>query len=533
MTVLRTPIPVIDLFAGPGGLGEGFSACKNQSGEKAYKRVLSIEMDPLAHATLQLRAFFHQFPHGRAPDAYYERVKGRISEEELFASFPEQASRAKNESWQAELGRTNADEVHSRISNAVPFRGDWVLCGGPPCQAYSVVGRSRRGGIDRNDARVYLYREYLDILARHQPAVFLMENVKGLLSSSVQGRAIFQEILRDLSAPSAATGNGIRAVRYRIHSLACRPKTQTPDGVPQFEPTDFIIRCEEFGIPQARHRVILLGVREDLWDQDVPTLQPFGASVPAAAVLSDLPHIRSGITGVPDSTVAWLRAIEGVLSSGVYRRFRTSPELLEAMSFAIDKARRNSRERGAEYIAVKGKRRPEYGDLWYSDDRLEGVLNHTSRPHMPSDLQRYLFAATYAAHFQRSPELKEFPRTLLPKHQNITMEGKEEYFDDRFRVQLSSRPATTITSHLAKDGHYFIHYDPTQCRSLTVREAARLQTFPDNYFFCGPRTAQYKQVGNAVPPLLAVQIAEIVTRILSTGVRVPDRLVPSLDMASG
>lgn len=154
---------------------------------------------------------------------------------------------------------------------------------------------------------------------------------------------------------------------------------------------------------------------------------------------------------------------------------------------------------------------------WYIDRRLgEFVINHETRGHIATDLHRYLFCSTWAEVSYENkwdnpfPRSKDYPESLKPNHKNFDS-GK---FRDRFREQLAHRPATTITSHISKDGHYFIHYDPSQCRSLTVREAARIQTFPDNYFFVGNRTQQYVQVGNAVPPFLAKQLAEVVAQLL-------------------
>jgi DNA (cytosine-5)-methyltransferase 1 len=130
---------------------------------------------------------------------------------------------------------------------------------------------------------------------------------------------------------------------------------------------------------------------------------------------------------------------------------------------------------------------------------------------MASDLVRYLFSAAYAEMYGVSPKAGAFPAEISPDHRN----WGEDIFSDRFRVQVSCEPATTITSHISKDGHYFIHPEPWQCRSLTVREAARIQTFPDDYFFVGNRTEQYVQVGNAVPPLLARSIGQLLAPIVA------------------
>ena len=155
-------------------------------------------------------------------------------------------------------------------------------------------------------------------------------------------------------------------------------------------------------------------------------------------------------------------------------------------------AGRGNMVRGGEF--VPGATRAAIHTRWFSDRRLGGICNHETRGHIEKDLHRYLFAAVFAQVKGRSPLLEDFPKPLLPHHENVQAALTENKFNDRFRVQIAGQPSTTVVSHISKDGHYYIHYDPSQCRSLTVREAARLQTFPDNYLFEGPRTEQYRQV---------------------------------------
>ncbi len=509
----RGSIPIIDVFAGPGGLGEGFSGFIPEDRSPGFKIALSIEMEYWAHQTLLLRSFFHQFPRGEAPGEYYSYIRGEISREDLFLKFPKAAAAAGKQAWRTELGAVAPEEVDRRIRRAIEGSVQWVLCGGPPCQAFSIVGRSRNGGISGSDHRVYLYRQYLRILSVHEPPIFIMENVKGLLSSEVGGNDIFQQMLEDLRHPGAVECTGTKCgARYSLHSLVMREGVNIGDD---YEPRDFVLKCEDFGVPQTRHRVVILGVREDVRRPTMPALESHGRYIPARAVLRGLPRLRSGLSRTEDGHGEWVSALNRILTAGFMRSGRNGKEgqVRERMLETVGSVRSFRADRGAEFIACHPT--ADYRPDWFLDAAIGGVCNHESRFHMVSDLHRYLFSASYARVHGRSPELGDFPSELHPHHKNLGAALKKGHFDDRFRVQISSRPATTITSHIAKDGHYFIHYDETQCRSLTVREAARLQTFPDNYYFCGPRTHQYRQVGNAVPPLLANQLASLVARILN------------------
>lgn len=513
------PIPVLDLFAGPGGLSEGFSAFQDGEKKHPFRVMLSIEKDFTAHETLELRAFFRQFNDSEVPFEYYSYLRKEITKSELFDKYPENAITAKAQSWLAELGSEKFPKeiVDEKIKTALAGSKTWVLIGGPPCQAYSIVGRSRMKNdkkIDfENDKRHLLYKQYLRIVATHQPPIFIMENVPGILSSKINGENTFTKILKDLKNPKSVFPDEFKSssqnslLEYRIYSLVKSVRDES-----ELHPKDYIIECEKFSIPQKRHRIILLGIRSNLPCFSVPALEEKQGLTTVREVIGDLPKIRSGISKEKDSWSVWVKAIKDIINSEWFNKDNIDPLIKFEISSAIQKLQ-TEMGRGSDFISgnINGLL---YEPDWFYDLKLAGICNHQSRRHMKSDLQRYFFAACYSQLFGKSPKLENFPDHLLPNHKNVRLGVDGEMFADRFRVQLGDKPATTITSHISKDGHYFIHPDSRQCRSLTVREAARLQTFPDNYFFEGNQTMQYHQVGNAVPPLLARQIANVVYQIL-------------------
>lgn len=514
-------IPVIDIFAGPGGLGEGFSAFKSSTGATPFRIKLSIEMDEFAHQTLLLRSFFRQFDPGSAPSDYYEYLRGEgkwkgANCEALLDAFPVEGKRARAEAWREELRPAVADEVDRRIVAALgPRKGRpaWVLVGGPPCQAYSLAGRVRMlGGDDPNafykDKRHTLYKEYLRLLAKHVPSVFIMENVKGLLSAtSESGARVFEHIAADLQRPPDCSH------RYRLFAMSRGEGGQDQLYEDAIDAKQFIVECERHGIPQARHRLIILGVLESEFGSDTKLprrLANRSTKVSCRDAIDDLPRVRSGFSQEEDTPERWKAFVRSAVAQPWFEYIAGNghADVADAIRAATDRVTTPHKGMGGRFVSCDPA--PGFRADWFHDPKLGGACNHQSRTHRSDDLHRYMFVSAYGSVRKFSPRLKNFPKALLPDHENVAEALESGMFNDRFRVQLAGSPATTITSHISKDGHYFIHYDPSQCRSMTVREAARIQTFPDNYFFEGPRTEQYRQVGNAVPPLLAREIAGIV-----------------------
>lgn len=514
---------VVDIFAGPGGLAEGFSSVPAGDGGRAFRIALSIEKEAPAHSTLRLRSFLRQFG-GKLPDRYYAYLNEGGEEPDWAIEHPEEWAAAVKEAWRLELGKEDPEKRLNARLDAIRTEsdGNTVLIGGPPCQAYSLVGRARNQGIKDYDAskdeKHFLYKEYIRILDRLKPAAFVMENVKGMLSSSIDGEnRIFDQVLHDLR------GERRGATRYRLIALDPRSRRQLDLKGLVPRASDFIVRAEDFGVPQARHRVIVVGLRADLAKglpdsslADLMVRHSLKATV--GHVLRGMPKLRSGLSRGVDGAEEWRKVVE----TAMHFVADMDTDLSDELQLAFE-------TRAKEYLAefrgmnvLPGREASGDGispdcptDLrkWLVDDRLSTLPNHASRGHMASDLARYFFAAVFAEVAGRSPKAADFPDELAPDHENWNT-GK---FADRFRVQLSGGPSTTVTSHISKDGHYFIHPDPLQCRSLSVREAARLQTFPDNYLFKGNRTEQYVQVGNAVPPLLAHWIGEALWTILNAG----------------
>ncbi len=433
---------LIDLFAGCGGLSEGFV-------QTGFKVVAQVEMDKWACETLKARHLYHELREIGKEYIYRKLLRGEISKNEILNKFPAIQKLISSTIIPAEFGKDSFRKIIKKIEVAKKFHKSskiHVVIGGPPCQAYSLAGRARDPDRMKNDGRHFLYEYYLKILKNIQPDFFVFENVPGLITANTKGQQIFSRMLQDFKK--------------------INPPYEIAPSFDEYykEPRQYLLDSSRYGIPQKRKRVIFIGYKKPLIlkNPDIKNVfrkilkarVPLHGGFTVSDAIGDLPSLKPGQGGD-----FWF---------GPYKKGAITPYQ--------HKMRQDS----------------------------SGIINHRARTHMRDDLKRYKFFIEQHLNGNKAATLVDLMRErpdLTPAHNNL------DKFLDRFKVQWWSQPASTITAHICKDGHYYVHPDIHQCRSFTVREAARCQSFPDNFKFEGPRTEQFKQVGNAVPPVLAKVVA--------------------------
>jgi len=442
----------IDLFAGCGGLSEGFK-------QGGFEVIAQVEMDKWACETLRTRHVYYELKKRGRICLYHKYLRGEVARGGILDEFPDLEESISRRVIQATLGKDGIERIFEKIEHTKAYHDApkfHVLLGGPPCQPYSLVGRARDPFRMENDERHHLYRYYLEILGHLQPDIFIYENVPGLFTAKAEGKEIFIRILRDFS-------------------LLNPPYEITPPFEKIYEdPCSYILDSADFHIPQSRKRLILIGYKKSL-EQRNPGIKEVFTGLQKQALKNRKQECLSVDDAIGD--LPSLKPGEG--SDGWFAPYNSTPEL----RYYQRKMRKGS----------------------------PGVLNHRARTHMRSDLERYKFFIDHHRNGSGAAtlnDLKEQRPDLIPNHRHL------DKFLDRFKVQWWSHPSSTITAHIHKDGHYYIHPDIDQCRSFTVREAARCQSFPDNFKFEGPRTEQFRQVGNAVPPLLACAVAQAILKEL-------------------
>ena len=398
----------IDLFAGASGMSEGFI-------KAGFNPVSHIEMNPEACLTIKTRAAYHYLKSKDNLDLYYKYIKGEILQSELYKEIPEDI-------LSSVINVEINDETISGLFDTIKKSGKEIdlIIGGPPCQAYSLLGRHQEN--IENDPRNKLYIQYGRFLKEFKPKAFVFENVPGLLSAN-KGQHF-----KNLKAY-------FRKIGYEVHY-------------------DTLI-ASDFGVLQARKRIIIVGWKKEK-DFGFPAFEKIIQAYKVNDAFQDLPKLKPG-------------------------------ESLKTTKYTESKN--------------------EYLEKFELRNGVDFVTQHISRPHNIRDLAIYKTAIQKWNNGKERLRYPDLPAELKT-HKN------ESSFIDRYKVVDGLGIAHTVVAHIAKDGHYYIHPDVKQCRSISVREAARLQSFPDDFFFEGSRSAAFKQIGNAVPPLMANAIAKKMKELL-------------------
>lgn len=436
-------IVVVDLFSGAGGLTEGFY-------KEGFEVIAHVEKEKWACETLKTRIIYYYLKEKNDFELYNKYIKQSnnyrtldVDRRIIFNKYPELEEKLNVEvlnktfgnKW--DEGATSIDGIIKLIENALEYNKKSkvdVIIGGPPCQAYSLIGRGRMGEAVERDKRNFLFYFYRDIVEHFKPEVFIFENVPGILTAH-KGK-IFEQISKEF-----------KEIGYDLLS-----------GDDEKAPRSNVLNSCDFGVHQSRKRMILFGTRRNL---GYPNFKKY------AIKFNEHQNTKNAIGDLP-----FLKPGQG--NDYFYNEYDNNN--LEALTEFQKLMRENSL----------------------------GVINHKARVHKEQDIRNYQ-RAIEMANEGKQLKYKDIPEADST-HKN------KDVFEDRFKVHGADKIPHTIVAHISKDGHYNIHYDLNQCRSLTVREAARIQSFPDNFKFEGPRTWQFVQVGNAVPPLMAQAIAAAVKK---------------------
>ena len=402
---------VIDLFAGAGGLSEGFV-------QAGFVPIAHVEMDKDACNTLRTRCCFHYLRANNHLDVYYKYLKGEINRETLYASVPAEVT---NAVINVEISDKTINDTFDKIKLLAKGRKIDMIIGGPPCQAYSLLGRHRKTMED--DPRTLLYLQYGKFLKEFKPKGFVFENVPGLLSAK-KG-----EHFQNLQSYFDKLG-------YKVHFK--------------------MLNASDYGVLQERRRIIIVGWQKDN-DMGYPDIEKIATDAVINDILEDLPLLKAGEKEMVSS----------------YKKENNS------------------------YLRESGIRA----------DSEKFVTQNITRAVNANDTSIYAYAIKLWDSKQVRVKYTDLPIELRTQK-------NEDSFLDRFKVVNGNGNAHTIVAHLAKDGHYYIHPSLNVCRSISVREAARMQSFPDNFYFEGSRSAIFKQIGNAVPVLMAKKIAESINQLL-------------------
>ena len=405
----------IDLFAGAGGLSEGFIRA-------GFKPVAHVEMNKEACDTIKTRTAYHWLKANKKIKIYNDYLKSETkNKEELWRSVPECVI---NSVLNKEISENTLPGIFKTIDNQLYGKKVDLIIGGPPCQAYSIAGRARKD-MD-SDPRNHLYKHYVKFLVKYKPKMFVFENVPGILS--------------------AKNGDYLNKIFKAVRSAGYEVEI----------PPNNHLNAKDFGVLQDRKRVIIIGWKKEL-NLKYPKFETIECNFQILKDLfSDLKPLKNG---------------QGTFNAIEYTKPTT------------------------DYLKQSNIR-----------NGLDFVTQHIVRPNNDNDLEIYQIAIDQWNNGKRL-KYAELPKRLI-KHSNT------DSFVNRFQVVNGKGISHTVVAHIAMDGHYYIHPDKKQNRSISVREAARIQSFPDDYFFEGSRTSAFKQIGNAVPPLMAQKIAEKIRRMI-------------------